>query len=161
MDIKSLGSLEFDASTGLYNLFAATFNMIPSDEIQLIPFTVDISNEMRIDTICNDIYGSTENVDFLLNLNNILMPLSIKAGDVILYVDSRFIEQYTPLTNESSAPTVRDQLVNTGKQRQVDKNKSSFNDTGTIQNLPPTVSDNAIDPITINGDTIVISNTNV
>jgi hypothetical protein len=156
MNIKSLSNLTY--KDGFYDMFETTYISIDEGSLDIFEYVVDTSSKMRIDSICVDIYGDTTNVDFLLNFNNILMPLNIKEGDIIRYVDEQYIEAFKPTTTTSDDNSVKELLVNSNKQRSKDQNRISYNESGSVTGLPPTVADNAVEQVTVEGDEIVIGN---
>ncbi len=59
----------------LFDLTTATFKFSWVDA-QYTQYKVKKGEEMRIDLICNSIYGNVDNIDILLNVNNISNPLN-------------------------------------------------------------------------------------
>lgn len=61
-------------------------------------YIVGPNREMRLDLICNDIYGSIIYVDELMYLNGIIDPYSVKVGDKIKWAPidelKRFRQNY-------------------------------------------------------------------
>ena len=89
---------------------------------------------MRIDIVCNEIYGDTQYSDFLLDLNNIDNPLNIMNNDILLYVSADQIKYFR--IDESTAKTLRSTYLNANKISQPDPNRSSYVENNYA--LPPT-----------------------
>ena len=151
MDFYTLDNLKQDvAQNNLYNFFDATFQYLTN--VLLYQYPVQGFQEMRIDLVCNDIYNSTDQCDFLLNLNNIDNPLNIMNGDIILYVDAGQIDFFK--LDETTAKTLRNTYLNTNKVSTQDPSRSSY-----IQNnyaLPPTFLDVPSSAVTIVDGKIVL-----
>ena len=97
---------------------------------------------MRIDLISTNIYGHDGYIDELLTLNNILNAWSIKAGNIIYYVD----EDAFPLIQ--SKPMADDQniinnLINPNKDTKKDPNRESG------ENLPPSIKPSGLKDVSI------------
>ena len=67
-----------------YDLNKLTFNHRYVD-VQYATYKVQKGEEMRIDLVCESIYGSTSHIDIILNVNKISNPLNIKEGITIIY----------------------------------------------------------------------------
>jgi hypothetical protein len=90
---------------------------------------------MRMDIISNDLYGTTEYVGSLCQLNNIYNPFSVNEGDIIFWAS------VGDLKNLMNVPTgllgqVRSDLMNSMKNRRTDKNRRNY--TRAEDKLPPT-----------------------
>ena len=133
MDFYNIDNLKRDvAQNNLYNFFDATFKYFTG--AVLYQYQVQGYQEMRIDLVCKEIYGSTDYCDFLLDLNNIDNPLNIMDNDVLLYVSADQIKYFR--IDETTAKTLRSTYLNANKISQPDPNRASY-----VQNnysLPPT-----------------------
>lgn len=118
-------------------------------------YIVDKFDEMRIDTICNKIYGTTNHVDFLLFLNDIINPLNIKEGDTIIYVNSENIFNYK--VDPDEVRDIRGQLINLSKIKKVDTKRREYNDEKSA--LPPTVKQTNSNPVTFENGQVIIKST--
>lgn len=122
MEIKSLNNLKKDSS-GMYDLYAEVIN--GKNIISIFKFPLTDKHDMRIDLVCNDIYGNTDSVDLLCVLNGIIQPLTIQSGDVLFFVDK------DDLTNIRSNAAARDAIVqavvnaNKGKSQKTDTNRTA------------------------------------
>jgi len=136
--------------TDFYDLTQATFQS--RNDVQLQPYYVQIGEEMRIDLICNNIYGNTDNIDILLNINEIFNPLNLHVGDLIMYPAIKDIPLYQ--VNPPSQQAVISTLLNINKATKTDPNRQQY-----IQqnySLPPTVLPQPVEPVKISGNNIVI-----
>ena len=134
----------------LYNFFDPTFKM--NIGINLQPHVVAPEEEMRIDLVCNNIYNSIEQVDFLLDLNDIDNPLNIMEGDQILYASVTAIPEYRVKTIDNN--NARAQLLNANKSSRKDDNRKKYLDESYV--LPPTFVETPEAPVKILNNQIVI-----
>jgi hypothetical protein len=114
-------------------------------------YVVQKSDEMRLDQICFNIYGSTEYIGFLMNYNNIDNPLNIKEGDEVLYVSEELIDLYK-LQDSQSISSIEVNLPNRTTRK--DKSRQSYLENSG--QLPPTVLNRPTPSVTLNGNNIVI-----
>lgn len=150
MDLHNLNVLKRNSNTGLYDLNKTTYKYVPN--IATYTYIVEKHEEMRIDLVSNSIYQTTQYVDFLLDYNNIDNPLNIKEGDEIKYVDAQFIVQFQ--VSDDSAVEVRNKLLNPNKGKRVDTNRINYIEQSF--SLPPTINDEPVDQVKIEGDNIII-----
>lgn len=120
--------------SGLYDLFTTTF--INNINVEVFGYVVAKEEEMRIDKISEKIYGKIEFSSFLCNINFIKNPLSIKTGDILLYVTEKDIDKFTPTPEITD--TIRQDLLGNNKINKIDKARK---DTIVPQKdaLPPTI----------------------
>lgn len=87
-------------------------------------YQVSRKDEMRIDLICNEIYGSFKYMHELLKINEIKNPFSIKSGDPIFHTVVSQVEDLlgygTEFTDE------RESLIEAFKKSQVDPTRYEF-----------------------------------
>ena len=134
----------------LYNFFDPTFKM--NIGINLREHIVAPEEEMRIDLVCNNIYNSIEQVDFLLDLNDIDNPLNIMEGDQILYASETAIPEYRVKTIDNN--DARAKLLNANKSSRKDDNRKKYLDESYV--LPPTFVETPEAPVKISNNQIVI-----
>lgn len=79
-------SLGDRTQNNLYQLSNITVKTSNFTENELGLYVVPREFEMRMDLISDKLYGTTEYVEELLRLNNIVNPFAIKAGDIINYI---------------------------------------------------------------------------
>lgn len=134
----------------LYNFFDPTFKM--NIGINLREHIVAPEEEMRIDLVCNNIYNSIEQVDFLLDLNDIDNPLNIMEGDQILYASVTAIPEYRVKTIDNN--NARAKLLDANKSSRKDDNRKKYLDESYV--LPPTFVETPEAPVKILNNQIVI-----
>ena len=134
MIYSDLDSLQRDKSQGgLYDMFITTF--INNIKVEVFGYVIKKEEEMRPDLVCTSIYKKIDHVSFLCNLNNVKNPLSVKMGDIWLYVNENQIPTFTPSTATTDA--VRQQLINKNKGAKVDPKRAS--EPTKPDTLPPTI----------------------
>ena len=155
MEFYSLDNLKRDiAQNNLYNFFDSTFQYLTN--VTLYKYPVLPHQEMRIDIVCNEIYGDTQYADFLLDLNNIDNPLNIMADDEILYVRQDQINFFK--LDESTAKTLRNTYLNVNKVSAPDPSRSAYIENN--YSLPPTFLDVPTSSVQIvNGQIVLGGNT--
>jgi len=140
---KELGQTRF------YDLTESTYQSRRDLEFQY--YYILKEDEMRIDLICYKIYNNTDYIDILLNFNEIDNPLNIKEGDVLRYPNPKDIESLRYKTESKN--TVKALLNRNKAPRKDDSRKKYIEDNFS---LPPTVLPNPLEPITQDGNNIVI-----
>ncbi|NBO23326.1 hypothetical protein EBU94_08320 [bacterium] len=115
-------------------------------------YLVSKSDEMRIDVISNEIYGTVDEADVLLSINEIDNPLNIKEGDVIMYVSYETLQEYRIATIDNKEAT--DKLLNANKSTKKDTNRKNYVESGLV--LTPTVQEVPQPPVKIENTQIVI-----
>lgn len=151
MDIFSITNLPVDTLTGLYDFTVSTFTY--KLNFNLFAHVVKKDEEMRIDLIANRIYENTLNIDMLLELNNIVMPLNIHEGDVLFYVRDIDVQNFRVQPNILNQ--LKTQLINTNKKVRIDKNRKKRIEEDTLS-LPPTINQRETEPVKISGDNIIL-----
>lgn len=150
MKIYDLDSLKnFIENTGLYDLTQVTYKHIVGYYTYI--YVVEPHQEMRIDLVCNEIYGSVDYIDFLLNYNSIDNPLNIKIGDEIKYVDFESIDKFRVQTNDDS---IKSTLLSVNKSTRKDKNREKYINDSIA--LTPTLQDVPYNSVNIQGSQIII-----
>ena len=149
MKIYDIDTLEKDDS-GNYNLtqltYQSDFNIVNYQQ-----YEVQKGEEMRIDLVCQSIYGSLDYIDIILNANNIDNPLNIKEGTIIIYptgnVDGL---RYSDIKKQNGAEV----LTNTNKQQRKDNNRKKY--VENQYSLPPTIMNERTQQYDISSDVIVL-----
>jgi hypothetical protein len=154
---KEIEDLERDRDqNGLYDLFVTTF--VNNKAILVYGYTVQRGEEMRIDNICNRIYNNINHLSFVLQLNNIQNPLTIKAGDLLFYVREEDIPSFT--ADPAEASKFRDRVINNAisdKKKQVDAVRNNYtNNRKSADPLPPNIKESGDSPVTITDGIIKI-----
>jgi hypothetical protein len=152
MVIKDIDKLKRSTTNlDLYDLNKLTFRFT-FEGLSFGEYKVKKGEEMRIDLVCNSIYGNLENIDILLNINNISNPLNIKEGSTLRYpsVDSiaslRVRESKTNNVQSSLSSSNKASAQDPARQQYVDQNYS----------LPPNVMEKPTEQTQISGNTIKI-----
>jgi hypothetical protein len=147
MDIYDLTTLGKDIN-GNYDLTQITFQL---QTVSYEQYEVQSGEEMRIDLICESIYGNTDYVDILLNVNNIDNPLNIQEGALITYpVNNIDTLRYSGVDKTSDIST----LANSNKSTRKDSNRKQYVENNL--SLPPTILDQTTNQFDISGNNIVL-----
>lgn len=132
-------------STSLYDINTISFSYKPEvllDNYKI--YYVDEFEEMRMDLVCNSIYGNVNHVDFLCNINDIFNPLSIKKDMIIIYVDENLIPAFRP--DRIDKTEIRKKISNKRKQTKIDPNRVKYL-SEKDDSLPPTVTRRDYNPV--------------
>jgi len=144
MEYKDLNTLKRDSDQGgLYDMFTTTF--VNNILIEVYGHVVTREEEMRPDLISKTIYKNMDHVSFLCNLNNVKNPLSVKSGDIWLYVNEDQITLFNP--TQATKDNIRQELVNKNKGAKVDPKRK---DGTKKESLPPTIKKETTPNVTIN-----------
>ena len=152
MKVDDIDKINIDINSvdQLFDLTTATFEM--SNDVPVFGYTVTNFEEMRIDLVCNNIYGNVNHVDFLLDVNNIINPMNILINDVIIYVDESQISRFRP--SPEQVENVKAQFLNLSKKKRVDNNRTKKKEEKVA--MPPTINTTKVNPVKISGNTIII-----
>lgn len=134
----------------LYDLTTPTFIMYKGSLVY--SYLTTEGDEMRPDLLCHNIYGNTDNIDFLLNLNGIINPLNIISDQIIIYVEDQDIQNFRP--PEEEIDNIKATFLNLSKKKSKDINREKRKDDKTP--LPPTVNQRKVDPVTLQGNKVTI-----
>lgn len=156
MAYKNISTLE-NLSKNLenfYNLFVQHYGTL-NENIYINIYIVDRTREMRLDLVCSDVYGSIQNLQLLMQINNIENAFGVKEGDIILWVDTKDLSKMNAVD-----PTIltdnRDDLITAFKSSLTDPARSKYLDGRGSDNLPPTILDQNAPKIYIQNNQIVI-----
>lgn len=145
-DIDKLVKLE-----EFYDLTKLTFTHRYGD-VQYAEYKVQKGEEMRIDLVCESIYGSTNYIDIILNVNKISNPLNIKEGVTIIYPLQEFLDDFR--TQEINKTQVQDTIANPNKATKADPARKKYVEEN--YSLPPTVLDRPTEQVRVQGDNIKV-----
>jgi len=153
---KELDDLERDRNqSGLYDLFTTTF--VDNKKILVYGYKVQRGEEMRIDNICQRLYNNIEHLSFLLQINNIQNPLTIKAGDLLFYVREDDIPAFK--ADPEDASKFRDRVINkavSDKKQQIDETRKDYvNTRKAVDALPPNIKQTADSPVQVSTDGVL------
>lgn len=132
-----------------YNLDQRTFNW--SLSVPFEQYIVDRSEEMRIDLICQSIYGNIDNIGFLMYYNNIDNPMNIKSGDSIRFISEDLIGLFKISSDER---TSREFLEGLNRGSQVDPNRTDYNNLSNN----PTFNSQPVEQVVDRNGVIIIGN---
>lgn len=151
MKIVDLENLRRDSKQGnLYNLFEPTFRFkLGYDSAKIV---VDADTAMRIDLVCNEVYKSTDRIDFLLSFNDIDNPLNIMEKDEIFFVSYLTIDDFR--LTETDVIETRSLLTNANKSTKIDQNRQKYIEDN--YSLPPTFLPEPREQVRFEGDSLVI-----
>jgi hypothetical protein len=137
---------------GMYDLFQNTFDY--TKENYFLSYTVTKEDEMRLDLISYKLYGTTDYMDIIWNVNNIDNPLNIKQGTVLIYpsTDLDSLRITPPEENESVRLEVTSRPI-VDKTTRIDPNRQTYNQNNS--SLPPTILDRKTNQIDISSNRIV------
>jgi hypothetical protein len=135
----------------LYDLTKITFIHRYGD-VQYAEYKVKKGEEMRIDLVCDSIYGSTDYIDIILNVNKISNPLNIKEGVSIIYPLPQFIEDLR--YQEDKKTQVQEAIANPNKATKSDPSRKKYIEQG--YSLPPTVLNRSTEQVKVEGDNIKV-----
>ena len=125
---------------GFYDLFEKT--MKPSTDFTLYKFVVTDEYKGRLDLVSRYLYGSSDYVEELMKINNIINPLSVKGGDIIYHPQDS--SSFTFLYDKDIAVTnQKDEIL------MMNKNKSTKTDSNRLGS-PPTIKPDNLKQLDIN-----------
>lgn len=81
MKIYSFDKKNLKKKGEIYDIFEKNIRF--SREVTLYSYIVPIEREMRLDLISKDIYGSSDYMEELIVMNNIINPYSIRVGQIL------------------------------------------------------------------------------
>jgi len=126
-------------SNGLFDIFQKT--VVENKQLGISTTTVEDGEEMRIDKICERLYGNTNLEEEIMKLNNILNQWTINVGDALKYLHDDFGKMYEVDTTVSVDIT-RTALINPNKKTKKDPNRTD--------NLTPTVKPKNLKSLDVN-----------
>lgn len=153
MNVYDIDSLKKNTD-GSYDLTQLTFQY--RNDVELYQYEIQKGEEMRIDLICESIYGSIEYIDIIMRINNIDNPLNVKEGTILRYPDASKVSLFRIIEEKKSE--VQNKIINTNKTTRKDSNRETYLKQG--YSLPPVVLEKPTEPVRIEGDNIVIGGSN-
>lgn len=125
---------------GFYDLFQKT--MINNDNIFYNYFYVTDEYEGRIDLISQKLYGTTDYIEELMTINNIINPWSIKSNDIIYYANAS--SDYSIIyKNDEPLNEQKDEIL------LMNKNKTTKKDVNRLGS-PPVIKPDNLKQVDIN-----------
>jgi len=132
----------------LFDLFQK--NVINTKNIPLNLYIVSRELEMRLDRISEYIYGSSDYVEELMILNDIINPYSVKEGQYIYFCDISIMNNLYTQDNMTSDKNSNQQAVINSSQ--VNRQKTNLTND---QNLPLTVKPSTLEQIKIGKNNMI------
>jgi phage pi2 protein 07 len=152
MNVRDINILKrSERNENLYDLTKLTYRTT-FEEVNFSAYKVQKGEEMRIDLVCQSIYGNVNNIDVILNFNNISNPLNIKEGTILYYPDQESLDKFN--INETTVENVQQKISTAGKATAVDPDRKAYVEQN--YSLPPTVLDRPTEQVTLTGDTIQV-----
>jgi hypothetical protein len=145
-NIKS-NRVKRESDTNLFDLFKK--NIVNDTTIVLLYYIVPREYEMRLDRISEHIYGTSEYVEELMIINDIINPYSIKEGQYIYYCNTNDLEK---LYTTDDLSTIENE--NEKRKRVIESNKSK-KDKKDDGHLPLTIKPSNLKQITVSDDNYV------
>lgn len=153
MQFEQVDKLKFDNKSGLFNITQSVFTF--QKGIPYFAHYVESFEEMRMDLVSNRLYQTTEHTAFLCRLNNIINPLNIKEGTLLIWVEEQNIQTHTP-PDDTFVEEVKQTLINLNKKRRVDSKREEYNKLKDSDiSLPPVFNEIEVENITISNDGII------
>lgn len=153
MKLEQVDKLKFDQTIGLFNITQSVF--VFARGIPYFPHFVEKEEEMRMDLISDRLYQTTEYTAFLCRLNNIINPLNIKEGTLLIWCEEQNIEAHTP-PDDTFVEEVKQTFVNLAKKRRVDSKREKYNNLKDADvSLPPVFNDVEVENVTLSEDGII------
>jgi hypothetical protein len=156
MKVPDLDKLKKTTRSGsLYDLFEVRFQFPEFASAQLSPrlYTVKRGEEMRMDLICQSIYGKTDYIDFLCFINNISNPLNIPLNKIIVYYPE---ENISAFIFEPKSDDITKVIAQANRGTKPDPSREQFLDNNLT--LPPNILEQPVEQIVIKGSQIRIGN---
>lgn len=140
LSFDTVKSIERDIDQqNLSNLFQK--NIVNNRSIELYVYIVPREHEMRLDKICENIYGSPDYIEELMVLNDIINPYSVYEGQYIFYCNQNLLKNlYTTDNSIKEYKAKRDELL---------KSLQKSNKASNEKSLPVTVMPNNLKQIEI------------
>lgn len=120
MNIYSFDISSLKLKDKLFNIFQK--NIEYSTEIELYRYIVPREYEMRLDLISKRIYGSSNYVEELMVINNIINPYSVKENQEIYYCTLNNLNYLYVKDNLADTDDLRQDII---KSAQPSKNKQN------------------------------------
>ena len=153
MKIEDIDKLKRPINENLYDLTKLTFRST-FENLAFGQYKIQKGEEMRIDLVCQSIYGNVNYVDIILNINNISNPLNIKEGTIIIYPTANSIPDLR--IKDSKNNNVQVSLSSGNKASAPDPSRQKYVEEN--YSLPPNVMTSPTEQVIVSGDTIKIGN---
>jgi hypothetical protein len=117
----------------LYNLqqWTVAYNI----DVNIYEHIVTQQEEMRLDTVCYNLYGSYSFFEELMTINNIKNPWSIKQGDIVYFLQNDDMNRL--YLKEPVNPNDYKKLIDPTKNTKNDSNRAANQPSAKSPNLQP------------------------
>lgn len=154
MKIYDIDNIRREGQT--YDLTTRTFiynQPVSGSDIQFQTYKIQKGEEMRIDLICNSIYGNLDFIDIILNVNNISNPLNLKEGSTIIVpVAGTEFFRYKEKVDKETTKILADPSRATKK----DKDRENYQNQNF--STPPTILQTPLEQVTVDGGLLQVGN---
>lgn len=152
MEIQSLSNLKastFTLENEKVELYDLTKDSFRYNNSELFITTIESGNDMRLDWISSVFLGTSDDIDVLCFLNDIVDALHVKNGDNIIYPSVNEIDGFR--VSETDGDNIRKVISYNRNSKRVDNDRKN-----DIVNLPPTVNTSDYSPIDVSNGMITI-----
>jgi hypothetical protein len=126
---------------------------VSSIDIEFQTYKIQKGEEMRIDLICQSIYGNLEYMDIILNVNNISNPLNLKEGtNIIVPVSGIEFFRYKEKVDKETSRI----LADPNRASKKDKDRQNYQNQNF--STPPTILQTPLEQVTVDGGLIQVGN---
>lgn len=154
MKIYDIDNIRKEGQT--YDLTTRTFiynQPVSGSDIQFQTYKIQKGEEMRVDLICNSIYGNLDFIDIILNVNNISNPLNLKEGSTIIVpVAGTEFFRYKEKVDKETTKILADPSRATKK----DKDRENYQNQNF--STPPTILQTPLEQVTVDGGLLQVGN---
>lgn len=132
----------------LFNLFQK--NLTNVQNLPLKIYIVPREYEMRLDRISEHIYGTSDYVEELMSINDIISPYSVKEGQYIYFCEINVLQNLYTTDNLTDTTEINRQDLMSSSQPNRDKTSVNSN-----ENLPTTIKPSNLEQIKVGVDNSV------
>lgn len=133
MKIYSFDKKNLAKKGEIYDIFEK--NIKYSNRVTLYQYIVPMEREMRLDLISTDIYGSSDYMEELIILNNIINPYSVKVGQVLLFCPKSEINALYTKDEMKTDDENKQKIIKAAQKKKIHQQKKFESDTS----LPTTI----------------------
>ena len=149
ISLEELSSYEVTVDNVKYTLFDLSSSSFKNVRTSLYQYIVGIEDEMRLDLICNNIYGSNQDEDVIMFINDIKNQFKIKKDTVILYPLIDYVDSFRDRVDKGSQ--IRTVVSDNRNKKRIDTKRMLYK-----QNLPPSMTISDYNPISVVDGKLVI-----
>jgi hypothetical protein len=154
--LKTAKGIKIDGQV-IYDLMDDTY--IGGMRIPFYSFYITDEHELRLDLISIDMYGSTDYMELIMDMNGIINPFGLKKGDVLVSTEASILDLLLP--KEDLYDELKQQMIDARKKHRIDPARTEHNRRSKeIENskiVVPTLQPKNKPLIEIDGDYIKIN----